>query len=161
LAEHLLCKERVRSSSLLVSTTHRSNSGGSAPADGSTNDELKRLGSRPEATLGSTSGAIRTTVRWPGLEPSFRVRPGAPDPCPHRRGHRPAARWGTATRGRGPAPAGPHLTNWIVVQGNRSFSISPIQFDDPDRPRRLTPGQVLEEVKLLRARGGCLGAKSR
>jgi hypothetical protein len=60
---------------------------------------------------------------------------------------------------------GPHLNNWICLFGSKSiFDFAElIQGYDPDRSHLRTwpPGQMLEGVKLQRARGGCLGAKSR
>ena len=72
MAEHLLCKERVRSSSLLVSTTPGVLSGGIESARGSTNTELNSSGPtprRPRVPL-----RCRATVRGLVLEPSSHVR---------------------------------------------------------------------------------------
>ena len=124
----------------------------------------EELGSSPEVTLGSQMlSEVDGSKAGPRAVFSCLAPDRAPDPCPPRRGHRPADRWdgGRRARRRDRPPGRPHLTNWIRF-GNRRTSISPSYKDHPDPPWRLTvPGQVLEGVKLQRARGGCLGAKSR
>jgi hypothetical protein len=57
-----------------------------------------------------------------------------------------------------------HLNNWILLFGSKSiFDFAELIKDTiPIDPiRDWPPGQMLEGVKLQRARGGCLGAKSR
>jgi hypothetical protein len=58
---------------------------------------------------------------------------------------------------------GPHLNNWICSAVNRIFDFAELVKDTIpiDPVRAWPPGQMLEGVKLQRARGGCLGAKSR
>ena len=121
LAEHLLCKERVRSSSLLVSTTS------AAPA-------------RPR-----TGPLIRVLEI---LEAIDQRTAGDPD----------------ALRTRGPSrgrtlPTGyvKSVEREVVDLRFRRVVVGTIPI--PERRRPL--GQRLEGVKLHRARGGCLGAKSR
>jgi hypothetical protein len=122
LAERLLCKERVRSSSLLVSTT-------TVRASAATED----LGTtREKPTLRALAGPA---ARGPPIEPLIRV---LPPPA----GHRPADRWATGDVriDLSEARFGPHLNNWIVFGRNEESSISPSsQGNDPDRSRpRLT-----------------------
>jgi hypothetical protein len=115
LAERLLCKERVRSSSLLVSTSLAGEC-----------HQIEDLGTTRDTTPGP---------RWrAAIEPLIRALLPA--------GHRPADRWATvdlvSTRSGG--LSGPHLNNWIVFGRNEESSISPSsQGNDPDRSRpRLT-----------------------
>ena len=68
--------------------------------------------------------------------------------------------------GNGPVArlGGQHLDNWNCCSAVNRSSISPSQDKDTipiDPVRDWPPGQMLEGVKLQRARGGCLGAKSR
>jgi hypothetical protein len=118
LAERLLCKERVRSSSLLVSTT------------------------RPRECCNRRSRDHPSRHRHQPVR--TRAADRAPDPCPAPpAGHRPADRWATVDvridLSGGPF-FGPHLNNWIVFGRNEESSISPSsQGNDPDRSRpRLT-----------------------
>jgi hypothetical protein len=66
---------------------------------------------------------------------------------------------------RSEALVGPHLTNWICEIGRKRshliFDFAVLSRNIPIPERRWPPGQRLEGVKLHRARGGCLGAKSR
>jgi hypothetical protein len=114
LAERLLCKERVRSSSLLVSTTRPSEC------------RKQKISGPPE------HNRHQPALRGPPIEPLIRV---LPPPA----GHRPADRWATVDvridLSGGPF-FGPHLNNWIVFGRNEESSISPSsQGNDPDRSR--------------------------
>ena len=116
MAEHLLCKERVRSSSLLVSTNRRQQTKISGPPEAQED-------SRPACAGGQR----------------------APDPCPsdvrQATDQRIAGRR-SSLRERasgGPTPVGPHLNNWIVFGRNEESSISPSsQGNDPDRSQPVT-----------------------
>ena len=73
---------------------------------------------------------------------------------------------GNRRSGNGPVArlGGQHLDNWNCCSAVNRSSISPSQDKDTipiDPVRDWPPGQMLEGVKLQRARGGCLGAKSR
>src|SRR4029079_5327685 len=111
----LLCKERVRSSSLLVSTTRR-------PFNSRSRDTP-----RPSRSPGPA-----VPVHF---DPLIRVLPSSG-------GHRPADRWATLDHGRtsgGPTSVGPHLNNWIVFGRKKKSSISPSsQGNDPDRSQPVT-----------------------
>ena len=76
-----------------------------------------------------------------------------------------AGRSGTGLAGSGDVARviGPHLYNWIRSAVNRIFDFAELVKDTIpiDPVRAWPPGQMLEGVKLQRARGGCLGAKSR
>jgi hypothetical protein len=118
LVERLLCKERVRSSSLLVSTT-AANANRRSRDHPSYSDKIHR--------------------------PARAGHHRAPDPCPSvaTAGHRPADRWTTSDPWVEPSggltPVGPHLNNWIVFGRNEESSISPSsQGNDPDRSQPVT-----------------------
>jgi hypothetical protein len=119
LAERLLCKERVRSSSLLVSTTS------SAPS--------------PQSKI---SGPPETAPTHNG--PARRAADRAPDPCPAAAGRPPTS--GSLGDGRcshrrrrGLPVWGAHLNNWIVFGRNEESSISPSsQGNDPDGSHPVT-----------------------
>jgi hypothetical protein len=114
LAERLLCKERVRSSSLLVST--------------SLAGECRNRRSRDHPR--HHTGPARRAV----IEPLIRVLLRSRPPTSGSLGDgRPRV---DAVGG----PSGPHLNNWIWFGRNEESSISPSsQGNDPDRSRpRLT-----------------------
>ena len=95
MAERLLCKERVRSSSLLVSTN---------PSDG--------MRDRTTEELGSTRGDTKIHVAredGPAIEPLIRALPSAGRPPT-------SGSLGTIASHRSSEahPVGPHLYNWIV-----------------------------------------------
>ena len=137
MAEHLLCKERVRSSSLLVSTNSSGmefDSGGSDPARGSTHRELKTPGGprddrTPKALCRRLRGRSSSRLRVsPTVAPLIRdLRPELTD-------QRTAGTAGSATN-RTPASSGQHLDNWNELFGSKSifdFAESR-QGYDPDR----------------------------
>ena len=173
MAEHLLCKERVRSSSLLVSTTPGSaQAGGIDTCARQHQTRTEEPGSNPGTTLGSHALSIDGSQAGPRavvvcqdhIEPLIRVLSRRP-PTSGSLGPPPEA-------GRKARQGRTFTTGYVFRQKLRS-SISPSWPVPPvsaegagsqgsSRPRRdWPPGQVLEGVKLLRARGGCLGAKSR
>ena len=118
MAEHLLCKERVRSSSLLVSTTRESSAEGYRSCARQHHNRTEELGSSPETTSGPKRHP--TTVRGLVLEPSSRVMTRSVEPLIRAlpsEGEVTDQRIAGATAG-SPAwrgPSGPHLTNWIRV----------------------------------------------
>ena len=121
MAERLLCKERVRSSSLLVSTTC---SASAVTEDlGSTRDTIDRRQARPARA---------------SIAPLISAPPGR---CRRVTDQRIAGRRSTlaSNPSRGPTPVGPHLNNWIVFGRNEESSISPSsQGNDPDRSHPVT-----------------------
>ena len=83
MAEHLLCKERVRSSSLLVSTTPGELSGGTGSARGSTNTELNSSGLSPRRPR-VPQRYPRRFAAWSSSRRRMSGRENyrTPDPCP-------------------------------------------------------------------------------
>jgi hypothetical protein len=137
-------------------------SGGTGSARGSTNTELNSSGQTPRRPR--VNQAIPTTVRGLVLEPSSRVRTQPFEPLIRVLHARPPT---SGTLGPSGSPAREALrgrtlpTGYVFGSKSRS-SISPsFVKEHPDPNCDWPPGQVLEGVKLLRARGGCLGAKSR
>ena len=118
MAEHLLCKERVRSSSLLVSTTPGELDGGNRSCARQHHNRTEELGSNPETTSGPQ--ATPTAVRGLVLEPSSRARPKSIAPLIRalsQMGRPPTSGslGPSPVRRRAGGPPGPHLTNWIRV----------------------------------------------
>lgn len=139
------------------------------PTEEHNDSQWKRPGSRPGADP-RVPDRTSTTARRLVLEPSLRVRELSPDRCAQPDASPPTSGElgrAPAMPGAGSVPVSRHSTlpNWIVVTGNRSElrfrrgskETHPAAVD----PCLASPGQLREAVKLLRARGGCLGAKSR
>ena len=102
MAEHLLCKERVRSSSLLVSTT-------SAPT---AQTQSKRPGTTPGNRSDSTAHVPLVSPAEASIDPLIRVLHAWRPPTSGSLGRQPDL-------GRDVAEArasGPHLNNWIVFR---------------------------------------------
>ena len=119
MAERLLCKERVRSSSLLVSTTLSAGRG-----------HNRRARDRPETTIRPRSARMD----GPAIEPLIRVLP-----CRQATDQRIAGDDRSRIDRRRSHLGGPHLNNWIVFGRNEESSISPSsQGNDPDRSRPST-----------------------
>ena len=164
MAEHLLCKERVRSSSLLVSTN----------SSGTIRSGRIRSCARPHSPITEDSG---WTPGRPNLQGAVSRRLRGRSSSRLRMSPsvdlliRDLQAWSSPTSGpldRRPRPvarrAGSTLTTGMSCSAVNRSSISPSQDKDTipmDPVRDWPPGQMLEGVKLQRARGGCLGAKSR
>ena len=137
-------------------------SGGSDPAQGSTSPITEDSGWTPGRP--KPQGAVLRTAPRQVLEPSLcpPLVPLIRDLRPELTDQRTA---GSPARQRtGRPPRGQHLDNWNCCSAVNRSSISPSQDKDTipiDPVRDWPPGQMLEGVKLQRARGGCLGAKSR
>ena len=134
MAEHLLCKEGVRSSSLLVSTTLGKASGGRDPAHGRTTQELKSSGLTPDDPR--VPGDVSRRFDGLVLEPSSRVRAPGLGPLIRVLHRRPPTSGSLETRPVSRHPSRPrqgsHLNNWIVFGSKSKSSISP-SFKDQSR----------------------------
>lgn len=138
MAEHLLCKERVRSSSLLVSTTtERTTCTRTHPT------KSNRPGSSPGTILGTSGRAVARRLGGLDLEPSFRV--SGPQPTgpliralpSEATDQRTAGQPGDLPAGKAPSNDGSHLNNWICVSAvNRVFDFAELSRNDPERPRQ-------------------------
>ncbi len=118
MAERLLCKERVRSSSLLVSTT--CSAGAQIEELGTTRGTRHQRGPRARVFIEPLIRALPLRGNSPTSGSLDDDRPRV-DPS------------------RGPTSVGPHLNNWIVFGRNEESSISPSsQGNDPDRSQPVT-----------------------